>query len=118
MAELTLQDVFGAGATQNSTSFTIFKADIANLTATSNNSPDQLVVGLLNLFTTAYPQSVWDGNPDVSVIATLGQIPGTTARFNVTPVTTPPTNLAYTVYNYSLGITVLLPSVTPSPNDV
>ena len=46
MAEKTLQEVFGAGATQTLTTITISKNDLANLVATSNNNADSLITRL------------------------------------------------------------------------
>ena len=111
MAEKTLQEVFGAGATQSSTSITILKADLANLVATSNNNADSLSVGLLNRFVSAYPATARQADKAVSLNANLSPIPSVEGDFSVTP------NVAYTVSNYQIGVYKLFPSSTPSPND-
>ncbi len=51
MAEPTLQQVFGANATQNSTTLTISKADLAvvGLTASATNTAESLIVALMLL---------------------------------------------------------------------
>lgn len=53
MAEPTLQDVFGTGATQNSTSITIQKSDLAaaGLTAAATNTAESILVAVLKLAT-------------------------------------------------------------------
>lgn len=112
MPELSLQSVFGAHATQTATAITIAKADLAGLTGTSTNSPDQIVVGLQNLWSSAYPQSVRDANKNVSIVNTLGAVPSTSGDFTVTP------NVAYMVYTYSTQVYVLLPSTSPTPGSV
>lgn len=49
MPEPSLTQVFGAGATQDATTLTISKADLASvgLTAALNNNPEALVVALV-----------------------------------------------------------------------
>jgi hypothetical protein len=47
MAEFTLQQVFGAGATQTATLLTINKADLPGLTALASNTAESLLVGLI-----------------------------------------------------------------------
>lgn len=47
MAEPTLQQIFGASATQTSTQLVITKADFLSLTAASDNKAEQLFVALL-----------------------------------------------------------------------
>lgn len=46
---LTLQNVFGYNATQNSTTITIYKSDLASvgLTSTTNNTAESLLVAIL-----------------------------------------------------------------------
>lgn len=58
MAEPTIQDVFGAGATQDATTLHILKANLPTLTATATNRGEQLFMAILlkaksNLTTTA-----------------------------------------------------------------
>lgn len=47
MAEPTLTEVFGAGATQDANTITISKADLTGLTATANNRAEALFVAIL-----------------------------------------------------------------------
>lgn len=47
MAEPTLTQVFGAGATQTATTITIVKADLPGLTASATNRAESLIVGIL-----------------------------------------------------------------------
>lgn len=51
MAEPTLVQVFGPGATQNATTLTIAKADLATmgLTASATNTPESLLVAIILL---------------------------------------------------------------------
>ena len=58
MAEPTLQEIFGAGATQSATTITIFKADLPTLTASATNRGEQMFMAIIlrgkqNLTTTA-----------------------------------------------------------------
>jgi len=50
MAEYTLTEVFGAGATQTGSTLTIQKAALPGLTTDAANSAESLVVGLLVLW--------------------------------------------------------------------
>lgn len=111
MAEKTLQEVFGAGATQTLTTITISKNDLANLVATSNNNADSLSVGLLNRLVSAYPATARQADKDVSLNANLSLIPSVEGDFAAIP------NVAYEVRNYQIGVYKLFPSGTPSPND-
>jgi len=47
MPEPTINDIFGAGATQTATSITILKADLPTLTAAAVNRGDQMFVALI-----------------------------------------------------------------------
>jgi hypothetical protein len=47
MAEPTIQDIFGAGATQTATSITILKADLPTLTASLTNRGEQMFMAIL-----------------------------------------------------------------------
>lgn len=52
MAEFTLQQVFGAGATQTATTLTITKADLPGLTALVGNTAESLLVGMVIIWLT------------------------------------------------------------------
>lgn len=69
MAEPTIQQVFGAGATQNATTLTIAKADLAavGLTASATNTAESLFVGLLLLARNTLTATNLDTNPDQSI---------------------------------------------------
>ena len=47
MSEPTIQDVFGAGATQTATTLTILKSDLPTLTASATNRGEQLFMGIV-----------------------------------------------------------------------
>ncbi|AFY64676.1 hypothetical protein [Geitlerinema sp. PCC 7407] len=66
MAKPTLTQVFGAGATQTSTSLTIQKADLASvgLTADATDSAEALVVALLLKWKEHLNSTNRDSNPD------------------------------------------------------
>ncbi|MBE9191397.1 hypothetical protein IQ230_13785 [Gloeocapsopsis crepidinum LEGE 06123] len=69
MAEPTLQQVFGAGATQDATTLTIAKADLAavGLTASATNTAESLIVGILLLAKNTLTAAALDSNPDQSI---------------------------------------------------
>lgn len=113
MAELSLTEVFGANAVQALNALTISKADLAGLAQAPENVSDQMVVALLNLWTTAYNPGVREQNKDVSIVATLEPIPSTEGDF--TDINNP---VPYLVYTYSIKIYKLLPIAIPVPNDV
>ena len=63
MAEPTLVEVFGAGATQTATTITIAKADLAGLTPSATNTAEALFAGIykkaaVNLNQTNYGTNV------------------------------------------------------------
>ncbi|RAM50388.1 MAG: hypothetical protein C6Y22_17485 [Hapalosiphonaceae cyanobacterium JJU2] len=47
MTDLTLAELFGAGAIQNASNLTIQKADLPGLTASVNNRAEQLLVAII-----------------------------------------------------------------------
>lgn len=53
MAEYTLADIFGAGATQDISTLTIQKSSLPGLTADSADSAESLLVGLMLLWLTS-----------------------------------------------------------------
>lgn len=67
MAEPTLTQVFGAGATQTATTLTIAKADLTGLTASANNSAESLFVALLLKAKEYLTAANYDSNIDQSV---------------------------------------------------
>lgn len=72
MAEPTLQQVFGAGASQTATQLIISKADLTavGLTASANNSPESMYVAILLLAKSALTETNQQTNPEQSVTIT------------------------------------------------
>lgn len=85
MAEPTLQQVFGAGATQTATTITILKTDLATvgLTANATNSAESLFVALLLLAAVHLNTTNLDSNIDQSV-SIEDSFDAITTRNNVT----------------------------------
>lgn len=67
MAEPTLQEVFGTGATQTGTTLTIAKADFPTLTAAADNRAEQLFVALLLKAEAVLTPTRQDANPEQSL---------------------------------------------------
>lgn len=74
MAEPTLADVFGANASQSSTTLTISKADLAaaGLTASSDNKAESLLAALILLAKDALTATNFAANSDQSITITNG----------------------------------------------
>lgn len=72
MAEPTLTQVFGAGATQTATTLSIAKADLAavGLTASATNTAESLFVALLLLAKNVLTLTAQETNADQSVTVT------------------------------------------------
>lgn len=80
MAVPTLAEVFGPGASQTATTLTINKADLPTLTASADNTAQQLVVGIILKIMQKLSPENHDADPDVKIeISNGGQsvIPGT-----------------------------------------
>lgn len=71
MAEPTLEEIFGNGATQTATTVTILKADL-DLTATSNNRGEQILAGIVKKASIKLTQTNFDTNPNQSITVTPG----------------------------------------------
>ncbi len=69
MAEPTLAEVFGSGASQTSTTISIDKADLAavGLTADAANTAESLLSAVLLLAKGALTQTSFDSNSDQSI---------------------------------------------------
>ncbi len=67
MAEPTLIQVFGNSATQTGTTITIAKADLPGLTASSTNSAESLMVGILLKAQSTLSKTSFDANIDQSL---------------------------------------------------
>jgi hypothetical protein len=59
MAEATLQDVFGAGATQTSTTITILKSQLP-FTATATNNGEQVLSAIVKKAAPIFTQTIFD----------------------------------------------------------
>lgn len=68
MAEPTLTQIFGAGATQTATTLTITKADLTGLTASANNSAESLFVAVMLKAKSSLTPANYDANIDQSVV--------------------------------------------------
>ncbi|MBH8575460.1 hypothetical protein I8752_21095 [Nostocaceae cyanobacterium CENA369] len=80
MAEPTLTDVFGTGTTQDGTSLTILKANLPGLTASSSNTPESLLTGILLKAQTALTSDNRDANIDQSLSIETTTTPSFTSR--------------------------------------
>ena len=70
MAEPTLQQVFGANATQTATALTIAKADLTGLTASATNTAESLFVAILLKAKAYLTQANYETNIDQSITIT------------------------------------------------
>lgn len=66
MAEPTLQDIFGAGATQDATTIHILKADLP-ITPLAINRGEQILAGMLKKAATALTSTTFGTNTDQSI---------------------------------------------------
>lgn len=66
MAEPTLIDVFGAGASQTATTVTIAKADL-DITASASNKAEGLLAAVVKKAQTALTATAYDTNPDQNI---------------------------------------------------
>lgn len=71
MAEPTLTEIFGAGATQTATSITILKADLP-MTAAAVNKAEQIFAAIIKRNTTIMTQTVFDADPTRSISLVQG----------------------------------------------
>ena len=67
MAEPTLQQIFGANATQTSATITITKADLPGLTPAADNRAEQLFVAVLLQAKSFLTSANQDTNPEQSI---------------------------------------------------
>ncbi|WP_088243946.1 hypothetical protein [Calothrix rhizosoleniae] len=67
MSEPTLTEVFGANATQDASTVTINKADLAGLTASATNTAESLLAAIMIQAATTLTQTKFDGDTDVSI---------------------------------------------------
>jgi hypothetical protein len=114
MAELALTDVYGASATQSSTTVTFTKSELDGLVPSASNATDSITLAILNQWTDTYTAAARTANPDQSIVATMQPIPQIVGNFPPAPA--PPT--AFKVYTYSVQVFVPEPVTAPSPGDV
>ncbi|MCM0591336.1 MAG: hypothetical protein KA716_31895 [Gloeotrichia echinulata DEX184] len=72
MAEPTLQQVFGAGASQTATTLTITKSDLLRLTESASNTAEQLLSAILITAQQHLTQANFDANIDQSLVIAGG----------------------------------------------
>jgi hypothetical protein len=72
MAEPTLIEVFGAGATQTATTVTILKADLPGLTASAANTAESLLAGIVIKAGATLTVASRTANPDQSIAIEQG----------------------------------------------
>lgn len=82
MAEPTLQEVFGANATQTSTELIISKTDLAamGLTASSSNTAESLIVAIILQASSYLNDTSQDTNSDIQVTLNQGTTPSIISR--------------------------------------
>jgi hypothetical protein len=71
MAEPTLQQIFGANATQNATDIIIKKADLP-MTAAATNRGEQVLAAIVKNATSALTAANFNTNPDQSITIGTG----------------------------------------------
>lgn len=67
MAEPTLQEVLGAGATQDATTVTIVKANLPGLTPSATNTAESLLAGVLLCAKNGLTKTTFDTNINQSI---------------------------------------------------
>ena len=72
MAEPTLVELFGAGATQTATDIIIKKASLSGLTPTATNTAESLFAAIYSKASTALSQTNYSTNPDQSIVIVPG----------------------------------------------
>ncbi len=79
MAEPTLVEVFGTGATQDATTITIQKSSLPRLTPSATNKAEALLIGIVLQAQSSLSQTNFDSNIDQSIYFSAG-FPGFTNR--------------------------------------
>lgn len=72
MSEPTLQAVFGANATQDATTITIYKADLTGLTASANNRAEALFTAISLKAKSGLTKTGFDADTDQSIYIDSG----------------------------------------------
>ena len=106
MAEPTLQEIFGAGATQTATTITILKADLA-ISASPTNRGEQLFAAVckkaaVNLTTTNFGTNI---DQSVNIVAGYDQLIYRTVNTTPTSYLQNQLNINFTKVQSSPGIT-------------
>lgn len=110
MSEPSLQEVFGAGATQDVNTFTIAKADLVavGLTANANNKAEGLLVAILLLAKATLTTDRQAINPEQSITIEEGFGGDTLVQRN---------NQTYRQKTYSTNLQKLDAQLTIDPDD-
>lgn len=74
MAEPTITQVFGAGATQSGSSITILKSDLeaVGLTPSASNTAESLLTAIFLIARASLSQANFESNPDQSIVIAPG----------------------------------------------
>jgi hypothetical protein len=109
MAEPTLSEVFGAGASQTGTQLIISKADLAavGLTAAADNRAEQLFVALLLKVSAYLNPTTQETNPEIQVTVEEGAFPSIVFR----------NNQNYRQTTYTVNLQKLDTSIEIDPDD-
>lgn len=109
MAELSVQEIFGAGATQDSTTVTILKSDLlsAGLVASAGNKAEAILYALLRKAAGTLTAANLDLNADQSIVIGTVSI-STDERLNQT----------YLVNNFTVGVQRLISDGAIAPGDL
>jgi hypothetical protein len=81
MAEPTIQDLFGAGATQTATTITILKSDLT-MTASASNRGEQVFAAIVKKAAPALADTTFGTNADQSISIESGYDAIVTRTFN------------------------------------
>jgi hypothetical protein len=109
MAEPTLVQVFGAGATQDATTLTILKSDLASvgLTASASNTAESLLVALILKAAAYLNDTTQTTNADVQVTIADSGFPQIVIRNSTT----------YRQITYNLNLQKIDTGFTLDPDD-
>ncbi|MBD2692640.1 hypothetical protein [Anabaena catenula] len=108
MAVPTIAEVFGSGASQTATTITIAKADLPGLTASSSNTAESLLVGIILAAQAFLTQAAFGANIDQSTYIESG-FPSFTNRGT--------NNDSYRVDQLTISLAKLDSGATLDPDD-
>lgn len=111
MAEPTLIQVFGSGATQSATTLTIAKADLAavGLTASATNTAESLLVALVLLAKNYLTTANQENNVEQNVVVAE-------SSFNFLSFQTR-NNQQYQQFSYEVNLQEIYSNTGPNPNN-